>query len=172
MSFELNSVNFGFDLRYPNLPFGYKDRSLVAYVFLFEWFKFWQSTNTGWNWWLLGWSGVVHFPLIKKLGRTFITGQGLVELYDLYRSLLLQNALFVMMIYLIMYLYTFPSLFLLSFLSLCCKYVVVLIGWFCLLKLLFDITLVSYHLFLFYLFCSPDGICMWSNLVCIFFFCK
>ena len=54
---------------------------------------------------------LVHFPLIKKLGRTFITGQGLVELYDLYRSLLLQNALFVVMIYLIMYLYTFPPPF-------------------------------------------------------------
>ena len=64
----------------------------------------------------------------------------------------------------------FPTPFFFSLFSLCCKYVVVLIGWFCLLKLLFDITLVSYHLFLFYLFCSPDGICMWSNLVCIFFF--
>ena len=140
------------------LPFGYKDRSLVAYVFLFSWSKFWQSTNTGWNWWLLGWSGVVHFPLIKKLGRTFITGQWLAELHDLYRSLLLQNALFVMMIYLIMYLYTFPpfffSLSLSLSLSLCCKYVVVLIGWFCLLKFIFDITLVSYHLFYFTLFAN------------------
>ena len=130
-------------------PLVIKVQKFGCLCFLVYMSKFWQSTNTGWNWWLLGWSGVVHFPLIKKLGRTFITGQWLVSVIRFILVLVTAKCLVChddLLNYVLVH--SSPPFFSLYM----AQVVVEPIVWFCWLKLLFDITLVSYHLF-YFIFC-------------------